>query len=202
MNMENYKIKLTRNNNKNERDHVLPDYSIVYKAKGSEHTRAGYDILSRLKADNDLVMELSSSMILGTGLDTEKLTVDFLSNVRNMNLDYSCRQTSVPAKQSFLSQLFTGVNKATVSNEILAYISDTIWKEKSFQDMMPLYGARYYVTNNAENGKELLERMSRMTEPEKREYFKLIAFHASILGQFGIVSKYITESELKMMLEL
>ena len=200
--MENYRIKLTRNHNKNDGDHVFPDYAIVYKAKGNEQARAGYDILSRLKADNDLVMEISSSMILDPGLDTERLTMDFLSNVRNMNLDYSYRQASVPVKHSFLSQLFTGGNKTAVSNEILAYIPDNIWKEKSFQDMMPSYGARYYVTNSPENGKELLERMSRMTESEKKEYFKLIAFHASILGQFGIVSKYINEPELKMMLEL
>ncbi len=194
--MKNYKIKLTKlpdnkNNNLN-----APQYSIKYNA--ANDIKAGYDILTRLKGDESLVLEINSSLILDPKINTQQYTEDFLNKVRNSGLDYKIRQTTVPSK-SFLSQFFNS-NKTTTETEIFVYITDTFWKDGFFEKIMPLNGARYYIVNNDTDGKEVLDRMDQMLETEKKQYFKLIVYHAAPLCQLGVSSSYLEEADLRGLL--
>lgn len=193
--MDKYRVKLIKNDTKGE---FSPQYTVTYKAK-NEEAEAGYYILSRLKADNDIVIELNSSMIFSANVNTEKLVMDFLEEIRSMNLEYSLRQSTVPQKPSIFSFL-SGNTKNTVLYEILAYVPDRVWKEKFSKDNIPLHGARYFIPHESEDAKELIDKMGKMTDMEKRQYFKLVLFHAAMIGQMGIETTQLNDTEIKALL--
>lgn len=195
-NMEKFQIKFQKTGNNVNPE--APQYSLSYKAK--DDIKAGYEILSLLKGDESFVLEVSSSLILSPKINPQQYVEDFVKQVREMGLDYKIRQNTVQSR-SFFSQFF-GTNKTATQTTIFVYVSDQIWKDGLFEKILPLHGARYYITNNDTDGKEILEKLDQMLESEKRQYFKMIVYHAAILHQFGISSELLNEENIKGLLKL
>lgn len=193
--MDKYKIKVVKNNG---RSGLSPQYTVSYNAN-NDAAEAGYNILSRLIGDNDVIIEFNSSMLFKANVDTEKLVMGFLEEIRNMDLEYTLRQSTVLAKVSIFS-IFTGATKNIEQYEILAYVPNSVWKEKFSKINIPLYGARYYITASSEDEKALLEKMSKMTDAEKIQYFRLVCFHAGVICHLGVETNNLNESDIKALL--
>ena len=194
--MSKYKVRLIKNKGQ---DIYTPQFILTYSTRSSNSMKAGYDILSKLKGDNDLLIEVNGSLLLG-GANPDKVTKDFLDNVRNLDLEYSLKQVNIPVRP-ILSLLSPNNEKARVTYDILAYIPHEVWKN-NFINFIPQYGARYYITNKIENPKELIENIRQMTDKEKYEYFNLIAYHAATLCQFGLQSTKLDENDLREILSI
>jgi len=191
--MNDYRLKLTKLDNNNS---SAPQFSLTYSVKKTLSIEAGYDILSRLKGDNDLIVEVSGSIILGNA-SPNKVTSDFLRNTRSLNLEFEAKQKEIPSRFSIFGIPLLN-QKTEVIDEIFAYIPNEAWNK--FMSFMPVHGARYYITPKPENPKELIRKTIRMTERERAENFDLTVYHAASLCQFGLWSAIYGEDDLKKIL--
>jgi len=191
--MNDYRLKLTKLDNNNS---SAPQFSLTYSVKKTLSIEAGYDILSRLKGDNDLIVEVSGSIILGNA-SPNKVTSDFLRNTRGLNLEFEAKQKEIPSRFSIFGIPLLN-QKTEVIDEIFAYIPNEAWNK--FMSFMPVHGARYYITPKPENPKELIGKTIRMTERERAENFDLTVYHAASLCQFGLWSAIYGEDDLKKIL--
>ena len=191
--MNDYRLKLTKLDNNNS---SAPQFSLKYSVKKTLSIEAGYDILSRLKGDNDLIVEVSGSIILGNA-SPNKVTSDFLRNTRGLNLEFEAKQKEIPSRFSIFGIPLLN-QKTEVIDEIFAYIPNEAWNK--FMSFMPVHGARYYITPKPENPKELIGKTIRMTERERAENFDLTVYHAASLCQFGLWSAIYGEDDLKKIL--
>lgn len=197
----NYKLKLNERKGKGTMD--SPQFSLSYKVNYEQvDTKISYDILSALKGDNDVIIEVNSSLANVAKSEGEDSAIAFLQKIRSLGLDYSYRKVPAATKQSFLAQLFGGGKKENLAHEVLAYVPDKVWRDESFQSLLPVYGARYYVTKEPEESDKIVNEMCRMLDNEKVDYFKLIIFDVASFGQMGIVTNYLARSDLKNMLGL
>lgn len=197
--MNDLKKYISLNKNKVSNDINMPQYTISYKAKAT-NTKVGslsYRIISALKEDSDIVLEVNSSLFSLPQADRESFALIFLSAVRNIDLDYSYRKTSSPSK-SFFSQLFG--KKEECSHEILVYIPDEVWKKEDFFNIIPKYGVRYYITKDNTDGKKVIEDMNKMLDEEKIEKFKFLIFDVAIFNQMGVISKSHSAESIKQLL--
>ncbi|MGI6776830.1 MAG: hypothetical protein ACOX7R_02015 [Acetivibrionales bacterium] len=196
MALEEYKLKFSSRKGGGSLD--SPQFSLSYRANNEAiNSRASYEILSKLIGDNDVVIEVNSSLTNTTKTESEDRTFHFLSEVRNRALDYSYRKVPSSARQSFLSMIFGGGKKNAEAHEIMAYIPEKVWKEETFLSVLPVYGARYYVMKSPEEGDKVINELCRMLDSEKIDYFKLIVFDVASFGQMGIVSNYLTADDIK-----
>lgn len=192
------KIKFTATNNK--RDSLAPQYSLNFKP-----INKSYDILSLLKEKYDLVIEFNSEMFMDSRTDNEKLISGLLEKIKAMKLPHTYSKITVPAKLSFLSQLFAR-NQTTEAHKIMTYVSDGDWSIEDFIKISKTYTARYYILEKpfepTTDTQEILSKIAVMSESEKIAYCKLIVFAAPIFNQIGIKSDYLKESEIKSLLHI
>jgi hypothetical protein len=189
----NCKIKLTRLNEGN--DSLSPQLSLNFKP-----INKSYDILSVLKGNNDLVIEVNSSLFFGPSEENEKLVNHLLDKIKNMGLYHTYRKMPVPAKQSFITQLFSGGNKMIDAHEILAYIPGSAWSDEAFRQILQDYMIRFYVLEKSNDPEELISKISGMSDSEKKQYFKLIIFIAPQFNQMGITGDHLSEQDIRRML--
>lgn len=201
MDMDAKKIKLKQN--KPDGSLVSPDFSISFKQSVSEkeNRQNSYDILSVLKGNNDVVIEANSSLFNLPASQRESSAMDFLDTIRALGLDYRYRKTASSSAPSFLSQLF-GMNKNSSAHEILAYVPHSVWKTEDFCKAIPVFGARYYITDGPAESSKLLDDMSKMLDEEKRDFFKLIVFDASSFSYMGVYTKRLTYEDIKQLLRI
>jgi len=195
-------LKLKVRENKNRSGMNSPQFTISFNPSSSkdECKLDSYNLLSKLKGDNDLVLEVNSSLFNLPTSERESYATDILYALRDFDLDYRYRKVPSQSAQSFFAQLL-GLNKNSFSHEILAYIPDKKWHSENFYSILPFYGARYFITKGPADGSKTLDNMSLMLDNEKFEYFRFSVFASSNLGYMGITGN-ITIDEIKALLEL
>ena len=194
---ENLKIKFTNTGKKENLD--LPQFSITYKTAGKGDVNGSYEILSRLKKENDLIVEIKSTLNFGSDAENEKLTANCFDEIKKMDLLYHHKKVQAPARATILS-ILTARNKTVDAHEIWAYIPDSVWKEEGLRNIVSAYAARYYIAKKVENPQEFLNTMEQMSDDEKRKHFEMVVFNAPVFCQMGIASCNLTESDLKGLL--
>lgn len=184
--MANNKLKLTRTGNKENTG--MPQYSLSYKQeKGQSITDISYEILTRLKNDNDAVIEINSSLTMKTGGNTDFQPEKLLAEIRDLDLVYSYRKVKETKNQGFINSLFMG-KKPGDSHEIYVYIPGNIWSIDLFKRISPSFGVRYYIMRKSDEGSNILDEMIRMTDNEKADHFEYIIFDLTELKRMGIIS--------------
>lgn len=203
MNFESYSIKLKKNKNDSNLDSA--QFSLSYKQHKTKADikKQSYEIISALKGDNNLIIEMNSSLF-SARVDKDSHVKKFVNSIRDLNLDY--RYNKVPAKgsPSFLSKIFGGDDNE-YAHEILAFVPHNIWSTEDFENIIPLCGIRYYITKRTAldiGGEELLNEMSRMMDSEKLNYFKFIIFDGGRLANMGINSDHLSINDIKQRLGL
>ncbi len=195
--MANYKLKLTETGNKENSG--VPQFSLLYNAeKGNLKTNISYEILSLLKGDHDVVIEVDTSLIIQSKNVNKFLPEELLAEIRNRKLEYSYKK-SPSQKQHFFSFLF-GLNKNEDDHSITVYVPDIVWKDKALYDMLPNSGVRYYITKNSNDARKVLDDMNLMMDKEKINYFDYIVFDVTEFSQMGISSNYYKINDIKKVL--
>jgi hypothetical protein len=176
-----------------------PRYMITYKVKApeEENRKNSFEIISALKGNNDVLIEFNSSLLILNASSSESCASNFMKAVKTMNLSYRYRKSAPLGKKSFLSQLLNGGSKD--AHEMLVYIPDELWKQEGFYSILPTGGLRYYISNGPTDENKILEDVfnGHLMGEEKIDFFNLVIFDCSAMGQMGIVSNHISFDELK-----
>lgn len=194
----NEKIKIT--SHKSEPSLNSPQFTIIIGQAKTKNRQVqnNYEILTKLIGSSDIVISLDSTLMNLPYQRRMPLIQDFLESIRALNLEYKLMKVTSPSSQSFLSMLFR--EKDTENQEILAYIPNEIWMNGTFKEILPFYGARYFITKDNSNSPAILDDMQKMTDDEKLDYFRLIIFNSVYVSSMGICSKYLSLSELEKMM--
>lgn len=192
---KNPEIKLTRNKG-SKRDSNIPHYTISYPGSSENSKNTAHKIISALKSDCEMVMEISSSMLTVPHAERESYAMKFLDMARNMDLDYTYRK--MPSNESNpLLTLLLGKKNTSYNHEVLIRVPDEIWNSNDFISSLSVYGAKYYAIDKVPEGKEFLEKLQNMTDDEKLDLAKIIVFDVGCYGTMGIFTNCMTEEEIK-----
>lgn len=198
MDLAQYRIKLRRNRDGSSRLH---QYALTYKRVKGHINQAGYDIVSALAGDSDLIVEFSTDLFYGVGTDPGKCAEKFLNDIQSMNLEHISRK--VPSQ---LPVVILGINmgkkEKLQAHEIAAYVPNRVWKSPSFRDVLPVCGARFYIAGEPADARKALDNLFDLSEEQKAAAFRMILFHMAEYERFGIMSASDMEKELRGMLGL
>lgn len=198
MDLVPYKIKLRRNRNT---DNGLHQYALTYQRGNGHINQAGYDILSALTGDSDLIIELNTDLLYGVSPEPDKCAEKFLEDIRNLNLAHSSRTAPSKYPVRFLGFTLERRDKKQ-SYEIAAYVPNKVWKNASFRDVLPVCGARYYITREPMDAQTTVDNLPALSEEQKAAMFRWILFHVNEYARFGILSAADSEKELRGLLGL
>jgi len=194
--MVDYKLKLIKNTNRN--DINAPQYSLIYPQpkKGSD-IKISYEIISLLKENNDIIIEVDTSLIVQSKSNRFNYE-DFISDIKKLNLQYSYRKTQAQ-RQDIFSALF-GLKRTEDEHVITVYVPDSVWKGEEFKKIIPDCGVRYYIMNGSDEARKILDSMINMIDKEKNDYFQYLIYDASDFCQMGISSNYHGYDDIKRIL--
>ena len=177
-----------------------PRFTIFLEAYTTEEQQrsSSYDALSKLVGDNDVLMELDSSLVNLPAKQREPYALQFMKNIRTLGVEYKCSKVASSSSPSFISALFGA--KSAPSQQIIACIPNEIWTKPEMKDMLSLHGARYYVPKEKADGVKLLEDFEKLLDDEKLDYYKLIAFNVMSFNSIGLFSSSLGLDDVKTLL--
>ena len=196
--MVDYKLKLTKITNRN--DINSPQYSLIYSHKRRPQLKIGYEIISLLKENNDIILEIDTSLIVQTKSSNKFNYEDFISDIKKMNLQYSYKKSQAQ-RHDLLLTLF-GFKRNEDVHIITVYVPDNVWKDEAFKKIIPDCGIRYYIMKGSDEARKVLDDMNMMTDREKNNYFLYVIYDASDFYQMGISSNYYGYDDIKRILEI
>lgn len=196
MTLSRLKIKIKEIKNGGSLNH--PRYSLSYvPGSGEGEIRdASYQILSALKENRDVLLEVNSSLCSVPSSQREPALLQLVDGLRGLGVEYRCRKVSPSAAPSLFSAFFNR-GKTPMAQEVAAYIPAGVWSSESFYPVLPLFGARYYVLPEPREAGDALDAMSQLLDEEKVEPFDLVIFDSGVLGTMGISSSRVNAKELK-----
>jgi len=123
--IKNSEIKLTKNKH-STRESNSPQYTLSYPIFNDEKARnIAHKIISALKSDCEIVMEISSSMLIISPASRENYAMKFLDIARNMNLDHIYRKVPSSEGNPLLS-LILGRKNTSFAHEILIRVPNDV----------------------------------------------------------------------------
>lgn len=196
MDAKKYKCKLIdTGNNGSLRD---PQFALSYKS-GENCQAISYNIISALKENNDVIIEVNSSYAFNSTSETKISPDDFLREIRRLNLKYFCKDIYYAKSQGFL---FTLLNKDKEEKglEILVYVPNEVWQSPEFYKLLPDSGVRYYIVDGSADSSSVFDDMNRLQEEDKINFFRLILFDISYYNHMGIVSRKLSANNIRELL--
>jgi hypothetical protein len=177
---------------KESKDKSIARFFVSYNLyrNNNDNKQKSYQLLSLLKQQNDLLLEIDSSLTtLTTPSEIEPAILGLLKDLKEMGID--CRHQKSEAKSNKGLFGFLNMNKPYTAHRIFAFIPDQVWREEAFQSLLPNYGVRYYICKGPVDGIKLLEDLhcGRILDDELIEQFDLIIYDCSDFGQMGINTK-------------
>lgn len=178
-----------------------PRFILSFSRKASEEQKrkTSYDVLSKLIGDSDVLVEINGSLLNLPPKDRDSYASRFIEDIKALGLEYRCSKITALASNSLLN-LFG--NKTTQEKVVAAYIPNEIWSKAQMQDLICLFGTRYFVLKEKTDVSETLDYFQRMDESERVDYFKLIAFDAMCLNTMSIFTNNYNLSNIKDVLEI
>lgn len=173
-----------------------PRFMLTFNTKASEEQKrkSSYDILSKLIGGSDVIMEVNGSLLNLPPKKRDSFAFKFIKDIKALGLEYRCSNITSAVSNSLLN-LFK--NKTTEDQVVLAYVPNEIWSRAEMKNLIPLYGARYFVLKEKSDRSKTLDYLQNIGEDEQFDYFKLIAFDAICLSAMGIYTKNYELSDLK-----
>lgn len=195
--MANYKIKLV--DNRAKANSGIPQFSLSYNPENRQsESNVSYEVLSLLKEDNDIVIEIDTSLFIQSKKSKKFIPEDFISEIRKMNLEYSYKK-SQSQKQDFFSTLF-GMKKAEEEHVVTVYVPGNVWNDELFKRILPDCGARYLIKKNTDEARKVLDEMNLLTDNERKNYFSFVIFDVSEYNRMGITSNHYGYDDIKKIL--
>lgn len=177
-----------------------PRYSLSYRRTewGKTSKKLSYDIISRLVKDNDLLMEVDSSVFPDLAPnDKEKIFEDLLVRLRDLNIEYKYCKRAFP-KQTKILGFSVSSSKMDTEHQLLVYVPNDVWVRDGFWELIPEDGVTYHILNRNTDALKLLEEIhsGRLMDEEIREHYEATIFDYIRFGQMGIDTN-LSKQELK-----
>ncbi|HEX7712387.1 MAG TPA: hypothetical protein VF531_00065 [Bacillota bacterium] len=206
---QDFNVKVGENTRRS--DLAMPRFYIHYgrQDSGAVNRPAAYAIISRLKGQSDLFLEIKSELLNLPPGNRGVAGVSFLETVQRLGLDYRHRKQTGPQNTRVFG-IEISLGKHTIEeHDILAYLPDSIWRREDFYSCLPLYGARYYVPASPLDASTLdassiLDQLwqGEIAPQTQLEVFRWIGFDCINFGQMGLLSNSLTLQDLKKTLEI
>lgn len=159
-----------------------------------------YNLLSSLKGSSDVVMEINTNLVAVSQTSDKDLIQYYTELAKKLGLDYKYRKIPFAGNNSIFSKLFN--MKKQDAYELVIHIPAAIWDTEGFSDYINTCGTRYYFTDNEKSTDKLLDEMDKMTDIDKHNFFKMIVFDMSSVGNMGINSRKLELCDIKKLLNL
>lgn len=167
-----------------------PRYSLSYRRGGLGRTskKLSYDIISRLVKERELLIEIDSSLFIGSYSDTkEKVFAELVPKLDDLNIGYKYLKSSSPQERKIFGLSVSG-SQTDTRHVLLIYVPNRTWVQEGFWGILPDQGATYHVLKQGTNGTELLEAIyaGRLLDEEIRKHYETTIFDYYSFGQMGI----------------
>jgi hypothetical protein len=196
MPLDKYRIKIRKNPDGDREG--LPKYSLTYRNNPAGAGRISHEILSAFIGRNDVIIEINSDMS-GPKTDRVDPVEAFLDKTDRFGLVY--------VKKNVLSEKDTSIfgipvmsRKRRKASEALIYIPNSVWCQPGMGNCLPIYGAKYYITDGCADARTKLDELSATDEEDRMGAFGLTVFDLAAYGQMGIYSNHLSMDDIKRML--
>ena len=174
----------------------LSNFSITYSGKRLGNSEVSHRIISSLKNNSYVYLELNSSLL---NLDTPnkaKYSNQYTQQLQTFGIQFISKRTKENEKKRILSISLEG--RQIEGFEIFADVPNEIWCEKDFKEVIPQIGLRYYIP--FENTESNLPAFVDLSEDEKLKLSKMVIFDNVQLGSMGITTLHQTKEDIGRLL--
>lgn len=197
MTLKDCKLKLSVNKESGE----LPPYSLTYKARGQYARNVSYTVLSALIGEHDVMIEMHSDLQFCTNGKQIQYVMEFVKGIGAFPVAVRDREGVSDKKLSILGFAIDRKKKEK-AYEAIAYVPNAVWRNDSIIEVLPLWGARYYIVKEPMDGEKMVNEFWNMTEEAREGFIEMAVFDIASMGQVGITSRTVGEGELRRMLGL
>ncbi|NLK86548.1 MAG: hypothetical protein GX279_03540 [Clostridiaceae bacterium] len=194
MSLDKYKIKIKKGSEKICGD--APQYSITYKSNLKNASSISHEILSAFIGSNDVIIEINSDMN-GPEQNQNDPVAAFLDKTGTFDLAYRKKKVLSEKGKTVLGFAIGSKKQAC---EALIYVPNSVWHHPDMKKCLPLYGAKYYLTDEITDAPAKLNEIAGMSEEDRVEAFGIMIFDLAIYGQMGVLTKALSMDEIKEML--
>lgn len=198
MPLNKYKIKFRRNSD--DISEGSPQYALTYRNDPRNASRTSHEIISAFVDNNDVIIEINSDMS-GPAPGSADPVAAFLDKTGALGLMYR-KKSVLSEKGSSIFGFSIRSGKKRYASEASIYLPNSVWFHPDLKNCLPLYGARYYITDRTADASAKLNEIAELNEEDKAGVFRVIIFDLAICGQMGISSIHLTMDEIKGMLGL
>ena len=161
-------------------------FSLAYRGRRKDSSQVSYEILSKLKAQDDMILEVNSSLLNLSEKENKELLSKLAKSLEKMNIEYTSKKIRVNAKRSILSIAVS--SKEIDGFELFAYIPDNAWRDEVIKEFIPQIGVRYYIL---EPGSQINpDSFAILDEEEKNKLCTMVIFDHILFGCMGINTSY------------
>ncbi len=184
MSLGKYRLKLQKN--KDFQTSGGPQYTLKYSTKSDNPRHVSHAILSAMIGNDDVILLVSTEFFSNLNQKGPGPVEKFIERARSHGLFLVQRSRPVEQKISFFG-FQSRMKKKVEVQEVAAYVPNQVWRD-SFADILPLCGARYFVTPQTMSVSTFINHVLDMSEEEIAKTFKTRIFDLAQAGQMGISS--------------
>ncbi|ACL75800.1 hypothetical protein [Ruminiclostridium cellulolyticum] len=184
------KIKLSKNEKVKG---ALSDFTISYSSKKLDKKSVSNKIISALKGDDNIFIEIDSSLMTLDENNKDYLHSRLTDAFEHMGLAFIDKKISYDKKRSFLSIPIE--SKKIEGYRICVYADNNSWNNRELADVIPEHGVRYYISGLFND----LGSFTATDEGERLDKCSMVIFDHVLLGSMGISSSK-SKEEVKSLL--
>jgi hypothetical protein len=190
---KNIKIKISDISNKKD---SVSKFTMSYSAKNMDNSQISYEIVSSLKAENDIIIEINCSFLKLSEKESKLLLSRLINAFDNFGVLYKKRKILVHSRRTMLS--ISLKSEVIEGFEIFAVIPNEIWKNELFKSIIPNMGVRYYMPISTQNID--LDEFIDLEEDDRISQCNLVIFDYILSGTMGINTCRMKKEDIQALL--
>jgi hypothetical protein len=190
---KNIKFKLVENTNAKNGS---SKFTLSYFSRKIDSIQASDEIISALKADSDIILEVNSEYHNLNENENTALATKLTGAYERMNVEYRKKKIVVDSRRSILS--FAIKSEKVEGFQLFAYITDEIWCEQEFKKLIPDIVVKYYILKP--DSEINLDAFIASDEQEKLDLCTMEIFDLKSLGSMGINTSMLKKEDISGML--
>ncbi len=176
----------------------VSSFSLTYSGKKMQSYEVSYEIISALKKESELIIELNSSLLYIDSHNKSILPEKFLAELQSYGVEFLNKKTLNNERRRFFSiPMMEG--KKVEGYEIYAFIPNDVWCDPKFKTLIPKVGLRYYVPLPETDNN--LSAFASLEEEERLALCQMVIFDNAMLSSMGITSVKLTKSNISELLK-
>ncbi len=175
----------------------ISSFSITYSGKKMDNSDVSYEIITALKAETDMFIELNSSLLNMDAYEKKNLAAQFVEGLQHFGIEHRNKKVIDDASRKILS--ITLESKKIEGFEIYALIPKETWSEPEIRKLIPKAGVRYYLP--LEGTESNLAAFIELSEEEKLELCRMVVFDHILLTSMGITTVHLAKNDISELIK-